>query len=276
MKSVRDKAFASAKWAAGIAIAISAAALPVRAADLFYTGSVLFGSGTYGLTDRTTGFSFSSGLNLSVHPLRFSATIPAIGQSTPLISTTGTGIIPSGESSGRGSTDPSATTSYSNVYGIGDPVVRADLEAFGMRAHFPAIQLFGQTKIPLADPVDGLGTGEWDFTAGFSLSKSIGKNFVLVEAAYWMLGDSPDAELENPFSVNASLGRAFGGGRAMASAIFSACTEIIPGIEPPRQIGAGFNYLTRSGRGIGGTAMIGLTESTSDVSVSIGWTIPIN
>ncbi|MFA4948383.1 MAG: hypothetical protein WC674_07750 [Candidatus Krumholzibacteriia bacterium] len=276
MKRVRDKALASAKWAAGIAIAISAAALPVRAAGLFYTGSALFSSGTYGFTERTTGFSLSNGLNLYVHPFRVSATVPAIGQSTPLISTTATGVIPDGSmGDGKGSLDASET-SYSSVYGIGDPVVRVDLEAFGIRAHLPAMQIFGQTKIPLADPADGLGTGEWDFTAGLSLSKSAGRNFVLVEAAYWMLGDSPEAELENPFSLNASLGRSFAGRKAMASAIFSACTEIVPGTEPPRQIGAGFNYLTRSGRGIGGTAMIGLSESTSDVSVSLGWTIPLN
>ncbi len=277
MSRVRDKAFASAKWAAGIAIAISAAASPLCAADLCYTGSALFGTGMYGLAERTTGFSLSNGLNLYAHPFRISANVPAIGQSTPLVSTTGTGVIPSGESSGsgRGSADASET-GYSSVYGVGDPVVRVDLEALGIRAHFPVIQIFGQTKIPLADPADGLGTGEWDFTTGLSLSKSLGKNFVLVEAAYWMLGDSPDAELENPFSLNASLGRSFGGGKAMVSAIFSACTGIVPGMEPPRQIGAGFNYLTRSGRGIGGTAMIGLTESTSDVSVSLGWTIPLN
>jgi len=64
MKSVRDKALASAKWAAGIALAISAAASPLRAAQVYYTGSALFGSGTYGLVERTTGFSLSNGLSL--------------------------------------------------------------------------------------------------------------------------------------------------------------------------------------------------------------------
>lgn len=277
MKSVRDKALASAKWAAGIALAISAAASPLRAAQVYYTGSALFGSGTYGLVERTTGFSLSNGLSLYARPFRISANVPAIGQSSPAISTTGTGVIPSGESpgSGRGSADESATD-YSSVYGIGDPVVRVDIEALRMRTHLPAIQIFGQTKMPLADPADGLGTGEWDFSTGLSLAKGVGNVLVLIEAAFWMLGDSPDAELENPVSLNASLGRSFGGGKVMASAIYSACTEIVAGTEPPQQIGAGFNYISRGGRAIGGTAMFGLSESTSDASVSLGWTIPLN
>jgi hypothetical protein len=104
-----------------------------------------------------------------------------------------------------------------------------------MRTYAPSIQVFGQAKIPLADPAGGLGTGEWDFAAGLSLAKGFGRTLVLLEAAYWMLGDSPDMELEDPVALNASVGRAFGG-----------------------------------------MAMFGLTESTSDVSVSIGWTIPLN
>lgn len=277
MKRVVDMALASAKWAAGIALAISAAALPLRAAQLYYTGSAFFGTGTYGLVERTTGGSISNGLSLYARPFRISANIPAIGQSTPMVSTTGTGIVPSGSSTGSGRGGADATeTSYSSVYGVGDPVVRADLEALRMREHFPAVQIFGQTKIPLADPADGLGTGEWDFAAGLSLAKSAGRFLVLIESAYWMLGDPPDTEFENPISLNVNIGRSFAGGKLMASAIYAACTEIVAGAEPPQQIGAGLNYFTSSGRAIGGTAMFGLSESTSDVSVSLGWTIPLN
>jgi hypothetical protein len=276
MKRIRRSELASAKRAAGIAMAISAAALPALAAELSYTGSALFGSGTYGLVERTNGGSISNGLILQAHPFRLSATVPAVGQSTPLITTTGTGAIP-GESTGngRGSAD-AAGTSYSSVYGIGDPYVRVDVEALGMREHIPAIQIFGQTKMPLADTEDGLGTGEWDFVAGLSLAKSAGRILVLVEAAYWMLGDPPDMEFENPISLNVNIGRSFARGRVMASAIYGACTEIVAGTEPPRQAGAGINYFTSGGRAIGGTAMFGLNESTSDVSVSLGWTIPLD
>lgn len=277
MKHVGHTRLAVANVAAGIALAISVAASPLRAASLYYTGSALFGTGTYGLADRTSGGSLTNGLMLYARPLRISANVPAIGQSTPMISTTGTGFVPSGGSGSGSGPDGSdaAETSYESVYGIGDPVVRADLEALRMRGRLPAVQIFGQTKIPLADPADGLGTGEWDFAAGLSLAEGAGRFLILIESAYWMLGDTPDTDFENPVSLNVNVGRAFAGGKLMASAIYAACTEIVSGAEPPQQAGVGLNYFTSSGRAIGGTAMFGLSESTSDVSVSLGWTVPL-
>ena len=98
---------------------------------------------------------------------------------------------------------------------------------------------------------------------------------MIVEAIYWILGDPPDAELENPLAVSASLGRSFAGGKALASVVFLSCTEIVSGAEPLRQIGVGFNYLLGGGRGIGGTALAGLSDSSPDAAVSVGMTIPL-
>jgi len=279
----RRFAYLSVKWTAGIALAISASASPLDAADLVYSGSALLGTGEYGLTERTTGFTFLNGLSLQVHSFRISATIPLSGQSSPLVSTTGAGIITTGRSSdsgvtldGRSDRTGSGDDGIFSVFGIGDPAVRVDFDAIRSRGRIPSISFFGQAKIPLADPADGLGTGEFDYSTGLSLSCPSGKNLFLAEAAWWILGDMPDAELENPVSLNASLGRSFSGGRTMASLIFSGCTRIVPDTEPPMQAGAGFNLLASGGRGFGVSAMFGLTDSASDVSVSAGWTIPID
>lgn len=269
------------KWTAGIALAISASASILPAADLSYSGSLLFGTGSYGLEERTNGFTLSNGLYLQVHRFRFSAAIPLSGQSSPLISSTGAGIITPGGSSGSGDITGSGRSGSADeglftVFGIGDPTLRVDFDAIRSRGRIPSISFFGQAKIPLADPADGLGTGEFDYSTGLSLSCPSGKNLFLAEAAWWILGDMPDAELENPVSLNASLGRSFSGGRTMASLIFSGCTRIVPDTEPPMQAGAGFNLLASGGRGFGVSAMFGLTDSASDVSVSAGWTIPID
>ncbi|MCU0640095.1 MAG: hypothetical protein MUF59_09550, partial [Candidatus Krumholzibacteria bacterium] len=273
----------SVKWMAGIALAIPAAAFPLAAADLVYSGSALLGTGEYGLTERTTGFTFLNGLSLQVHSFRVSATIPLSGQSTALVSTTGAGIISSGGSSGSGTTSddrPDRTGSGDDgifsVFGVGDPSVRLDFDAIRSRGRIPSVSFFGQMKIPVADPADGLGTGEFDYSTGLSLAFPSGRNLILAEAAWWILGEMPDAELENPVSLNASLGRSFAGGRTMASLIFSGCTRIVPDTEPPMQAGAGFNILAGGGRAFGLSAMFGLTDSASDVSVSAGWTIPID
>ncbi len=277
-------AVSSMKWTAGIALAISASVSILPAADLSYSGSLLFGTGSYGLEERTNGFTLSNGLYLQVHRFRVSAAIPLSGQSTPLVSSTGAGVITPGGSSGSGDSDEfsasgrsgSADDGLFSVFGIGDPTLRVDFDAIRPRRHVPSVSLFAQAKIPIADPADGLGTGEFDYAAGLSLSRSWGRNLFLADAAWWFLGDVPDLDLENPFSFNASAGRSFDGGKAMASVIFSACTEIVSGSEPPMQIGAGFNRLAGGGRAFGGSAMIGLTESASDLSLSFGWTIPID
>lgn len=260
-------------------MAVSVAAFPVRAADLAYAGSVLLSSGTYGLTERTTGFSFLNELNLSVHPVRVSLGFPLLAQSTSWVSTTGAGVIPRGEvdaSSASVYLRSDQTSESEGVYGIGDPIARVDIEAIGPHEHLPVVTLIGEAKIPFADTSSGLGTGEWDYGAGISLAKAAGSTLLLVEAVYWALGDLPDTDFENPLSLSASLGRSFDGGKALASVIYLSCTEIVSGVEPPRQIGVGFNYLLSGGRGAGGTAMIGLSDSSPDVSLSVGMTIPLN
>ena len=176
-------AVSSMKWTAGIALAISASVSILPAADLSYSGSLLFGTGSYGLEERTNGFTLSNGLYLQVHRFRVSAAIPLSGQSTPLVSSTGAGIITPGGSSGSGDSDEIAGSGRSGsaddglftVFGIGDPTLRVDFDAIRPRRFIPSVSLFAQAKIPIADPADGLGTGEFDYAAGLSLSRSIGK-----------------------------------------------------------------------------------------------------
>jgi hypothetical protein len=221
------------------------------------------------------GLSFSSeGLNLSVN-------IPVIFQSTPYVSYSGVGILPSGGSehaqvSGRKGKDQEVILPEPVDYeqfGIGDPTVSLGLRLLKESKLFPNVQLVVQAKLPLASIEKGFGTGEWDYSGGLSLSKALGKTFLFVDMYYWMLGDLPDLELKDTVSYSIALGQPLSGGKYALLVSYSGSTNIISEVAPPSFLGFGFSYRIDAKKSLMLNASLGLTESAPDFSVSLGWNI---
>jgi len=253
---------------------------PVWGSTVAYSGSIQYARGNY-IFDQTTssmfmfnGFSFSSeGLNLS-------ASIPVIFQSTPYVSYSGVGILPSG---GSEHTQVSGRRGNQEVilpepvdyeqFGIGDPTVSLGLRLLKESKLFPTVQLVVQAKLPLASIEKGFGTGEWDYSGGLSLSKALGKTFLFVDMYYWMLGDLPDLELKDTVSYSIALGHPLSGGKYALLVSYSGSTNIISEVAPPSFLGFGFSYRIDAKKSLMLNASLGLTESVPDLSVSLGWNI---
>ena len=254
---------------------------PIWGTTVAYTGSIQYTRGNYIFNQTTSGLFLFNGLSFSSGRLNLSASIPVIFQSTPYVSYSGVGMLPSGGSehdqvSGRRGKNQEVILPEPVDYeqlGIGDPTVSLGLQLLKESKLFPAVQLVVQAKLPLANVAKGFGTGEWDYSGGLSFSKVLGKTFVFVDMYYWMLGDLPDLELKNTFSYSIALGQPLSGGKYALLVSYSGSTNIISEVTPPSFLGFGFSYRIDTKKSLMLNASLGLTESAPDFSVSLGWNI---
>jgi hypothetical protein len=268
------------KRVAWIALAVLATAPPIKSQAVAYTGSFQFATGTYIFNQRTNGLSFMNGFSLSLGSLRISASIPLIYQSTPYVSYSGVGLIPSGGSEysalkgrqGKKEVLLPEVIEYEQV-GVGDPLFHADLEFIKEGKFFPSLRLSAEIKMPVTDIDSGFGTGEWDYSAGLSVSKSMGRAFIFADLIYWVLGDLVDLELKDIWSYSFALGSSLGGGKYAVIATYSGQTQVIEGLDAPAFFGIGFSYRIDSKKSLMLSGSLGLTESAPDFSLSFGWRI---
>jgi hypothetical protein len=279
----------------------------VQAQKLSYTGSMQYATGSYFFSENTESFSFVNGFLLSGDKTTISFSVPFIYQNSPWISYGATGYLPTGGSQhgsltdstgrrpGKGSggggsgmgkaqtfaTSFNATTdstitltdtvSY-NSYSFGDPMVYANVNLFRSNSGSTSLQLNTNLKIPVTDPANGYGTGEWDFGVGTSLSQRfLGNNYLYLDITKWWFGDMPDLELQDPISYSIGFSRSLSQGKWLLNATLSGYSEIINDYEPPLNAGLGVGYFVSSKMTLNSTLSIGLTESSSDAAIGLGW-----
>ena len=275
--------------AAGVALAILAAAPPAPAQRIEYAGSLQFASGDYIFTERTNSLLLFTGLSLTAGRFRASASVPLIYQSTPFVPYGSGVLIPSGgpESAevggrmggghmGRRSMEDIdlADTAVVDEIGMGDVSAHAEIELLGFSAIRPSLRLTAGAKAPVADVDSGFGTGEWDYGVGLSAAQPLGRTLVLADVSYWVLGDMPDLELRDPVSYALAVGHPLSERIGLLVSIFGY-SRIIEGTDPPTQLSLGLSYLMGQKRSFTGSAAFGLTDSSPDVSVSLGWRLSL-
>ncbi len=271
-----------------------------------YSGSLQYATGHYIFEDRTSSVNLSNSLSLSSGRLNAGFSLPLIFQSTPWVSYGGVGGLPTGGpqhgtvgSGGQGSghgpggggggsghrdmfvdTGDSQsiplpdTVSYTEV-GFGDPTVNGGLLLLEESGRWPSFRVNGSVKLPMADVDRGFGTGAWDGGIGANLSKRLGMNMVFVDAMYWWMGDLDSLQIDNTISFSIAVGRVLQAGRWAAIASFAGMTPLIPDVDPP--LHAGLNVMYWPGRrgGLNAGLQIGLTEASSDVAFSLGWSVQL-
>ncbi len=271
------------RWRRGVVAGVALATLAARplAGQVDYIGSVQFASGDYIFSERTNSALLFNGISASAGALGLTLSLPLILQSTPWITYGGLTAIPSGgtehselgrQMEGRHHEAVTLvdTTTYQE-FGIGDPLAHADFRLWKEGAVLPSLRITADVKAPIADVDRGFGTGAWDYSAGLSLAKSLGRTMLFTDLAYWVLGDLPDLELKDPLAYSFGFGHALPGGRVGLLASVFGYTRILEGVDPPAQVSLGLSYLLGSGRSLIGSAAFGLSESSPDVSFSFGW-----
>jgi hypothetical protein len=160
--------------------------------------------------------------------------------------------------------------------GIGDPSVNVYFRVLEERRLLPAVTVLADVKVPIASVDRGFGTGAWDAGFGLSISKGIGSFLLLATGEYWILGDMPGLTLNNTFAYSVSAGRPLVAMRLAGLLSLTGSTAFIDGTTPPASLGIGLTGFLGRGHGLMVTANFGLTPSSPDLGLSIGWTVPLN
>jgi len=278
-----------------------------QAQGVSYSGSLQFATGSYFFEESTESFSVVNGFSWSGDNATVSFSVPFIIQNSPWISYSAVGYLPTGgpqhsglrDSTGRrpgrgrmgmmktttgssgyltqagGDEDPVPlpdTTSYTQS-SFGDPNLYVNLKLFSSNSGSTTIRLNSGIKLPFADPNSGFGTGEWDIGLGGSVSQRIDRFFLLADVMKWWFGDLPDLQLKDPLSYSLGIGRSLAGNSWLINASFSGYTEIIEDYDPPMNLGFGIGYFASERVSLNATAGLGLSESSSDLSIGFGWNV---
>lgn len=271
-----------------LALVLSAFSWQVAAQSLTYNGSAQYATGDYFFTERTGSFFLSNGLSISGGSVTLSINVPYIVQSSPWISYSSQGLLAtggpsSGSVSGRGGDgmgkgrriDPGDTDTISYTQAsFGDPNISGTFRIFTSETRRTSLQGNINVKFPLADPSKGFGTGAWDFGAGFSFAQRLGLNYIwLANAMYWQLGDMDELEFQNPLSFSTGLGRVFAGSKWMMSANLYGYTRILDEADPPLSTGLSSSFSITEKVQLSANVVVGLSESVSDISTGLGWSV---
>ena len=261
-----------------------------------WTGNLQYATGSYIFEDATNTFYFVNGLSVSHGRFSGNISIPYIIQDSPWISYSGTsGMIPTGgpqsgsvregkkgngmgDNSGRGVADRRRislpdTSSYTQT-GFGDPWVSLSFNVLSPWS-ITSMRIHTGLKLSVADPVNGFGTGATDASLGASVSQRLHKTFLFGEIHYWWIGDMEDLELNNSLSYGIGIGQSFTPGKWLLTGSVQGSTPIIDDFDPPMYLNLGAGYLYSGNMTFNGLITFGLSESSSDFSIGIGWDIKL-
>lgn len=281
------------RWSAAAAVCAAAAA-PAGGQTVSYSGSAQYATGTYIFADRTHSVYVTNGLDLSHGRLQAAVSLPLIYQTSPWVSYSVVGSVPSGgpQHGAVGGSGPGAesggsgtgrrrgrapivlpdTATYADV-GIGDPSLRVDVTLRPADRTGPRVRLAAGLKAPLADVDRGFGTGAWDGGLGVAVSQRLGRWLLLGDAMHWWLGDMDELVLDNAVAYSVSVGRALHDGQiGLLASVAGYAAAIVDDVDPPLQGALGISYGFGAGRyGLTASASIGLTAPTPDLALAVGW-----
>lgn len=285
----------------------------VAAQSASYIGGITYSRGSYVFDQTTQSVWLSNGLSLRWRGLSLSATLPVIVQNSTLVSFVGGQPLPTGgeeaeavrrrrpgetiesRRGGQGGNggggpgagaggrlvDESADTTLvvfrdSFEMQVGDPFMSGALTVYSGTGLLRSVGLQVAAKAPLRSIESGVGTGAWDMGVGTSAVVGGGGLLAFADVSYWSFGDLPDMDLDPVWTWATSLSRAFSGGRLAVTASFTGSTSFVPSVEAPRSLGAGVLVFSPSGRSLSLGVAVGLSEAAPDLSVSMGWSVPLN
>jgi hypothetical protein len=246
---------------AAVLALIVAGAGAAEAQDVGFTASLFFArtSGPGATFDSTSVFN---SVDLGRGPLRVTFSIP-FGRYHSVIEP---GVNPVDGTVLPG-TDTTAT-------GFGDPLIRADVRVIDNPSRGLSLSVAGSIKPPVADPAEGLGTGEMDYAVGASLYRAMGRTALLADALYWVYGDPDGVDYLDGLSFSTGVARTLSAsGRWSTLVTVSGFTAGYGDLSAPVQVNVGLLTLVGRRHSLAVSAGIGVTESASDFSVGASWRI---
>jgi len=258
-----------------------------------WKGELIWGSGTYTMTERTNTKAFVNTFTWSNDRIRVEIAIPYIDQDTPFVRFAGGMPVPTGRhhadapnpkdhggggggGGGHGGPIevPDPGTLNFDQRGLGDPILRVDAVILGDLSFGRALGVWAAVKAPIADAGSAFGTGEWDSGCGLAFAFNTNQTWFWAEAGYWLLGDPSEFDLINPFVVRLEFDRGIGSGNWSLGAAFDGSSETVEGAGDRAVLSGALRRHFKLGRHIELKVGVGLTDASPDWVTSIGWRLP--
>ncbi|MBD3616319.1 MAG: hypothetical protein HUJ22_07080 [Gracilimonas sp.] len=272
-----------------LAFLLSICSFRAIAQEVNYNGTVQFSSGEYYFAETSRSVYLNNGVNFSYPKLHFSANLSYVFQDSPWISYTSAGGIATGgpqhgivsEGAGKGrkgrhdSINIPDTASYIQS-GFSDPSVSLSYDVFESYNRHTILSVTGVAKVPFANPEMGFGTGAWDLSLGGSAMGWSGSWLWNASVAYWHFGDMEDLNLHDALSYGLGAGRSFSDQKVMILYSISGMSKVIEGTAAPLLTTIGVSYKMGTFTSLMFNAGYGLSESSADYSLGMGWMIHLN
>jgi len=298
--------------AATLAAAVFTAA-GIAAQEVTYSGSLQYATGSYVFAERTHSAYLISGLGVEAGRFELRGSVPVIFQNSAVVTyvqgsplptggpdheavrrrepgttipTHGRGgmgrggggmsfrpVLRTGEAGQQAQGTDSVAFADDFATNLGDPMLQGSVELFSGTGIVRSLRLSGGAKVPVADLDSGVGTGEWDYLTGASVALGASDLYLFGDLSWWWLGDLPDLELEDGLSYGAGVGHALFGGRGSVLATVSGAQASIATVEAPVTAGLSVGYTLEDGPSLSLGTAVGLTESSPDFSLFLGWTV---
>jgi hypothetical protein len=155
--------------------------------------------------------------------------------------------------------------------GIGDMYVYGSYILIKESNSLPGFSTDGFVKFPTASSSLNIGTGKFDFNLAVSARKFFGTFLFYVQAGYLFLGNSSEANIENPITISAGIGKSFYNGNHLFLLEYDSYSTIVTGFAAPKQLSLGYTYLINPKLGYTMIGSAGLNNSTSDYTISAGF-----
>lgn len=221
------------------------------------------------------------GLRYQAQDYYLSLSLPLVYNSSGSFTQLGGMYIPNGSgndtggimhgSGGQGSMMNGSEEMSSLNAGIGDMYVYGSYTLIKETNTLPALSTDGFVKFPTASPSLNIGTGKFDFNLAMSARKFIGTFSFYVQTGYLFLGNSTDANIENPITFSTGIGYNFGGGNHFLLIEYDSYSTVVTGFASPKQLSLGYTYLISTKLSYTMIGSVGLNNSTSDFTVSAGF-----
>jgi len=156
---------------------------------------------------------------------------------------------------------------------VGDPMIHGSADLYSGFGVLRTLRVSAGAKAPVASVDSGVGTGQWDYSLGGSVMLSGGDVYLFGDLTWWWFGDLPGLELRDGPSYGFGAGRGVFGGRGSILLTLSGARSSVSTVDAPLLVGASLGYSFDSGRSLSLGLGAGLTESSPDFSLSLGWTV---
>ena len=226
--------------------------IPVQSGEFSISGLVKWYSGNYMYRDITNTTYLYPTFGYRTDRYFVSINFPLISQNSDLITHMGgRGVIPSQENYGNSSYNENQDhgmfsdnhmDNHMMNWAIGDLYFNFERIMFKEVGYIPAFSFTALIKLPTASTKQNLGTGVIDYGFGISANKDLGLIYGCWDVNYYFLGDPDGFELKNPIGFGLGLGLPALNDRLSLLAYYSGYTEILPGIEPPRELSINVSY----------------------------------